>query len=181
MVLGRHMRLGLGLLVALTLAGCGSGASGPGATAGGGRPTGSLTIATKGLGYRLEITTKAGQQCTTATYQTRTQDGRTLIQTLHSCGSPSGPGHPVLLQARSSPRAMLLDVPRGGCATVRAGLTPTSLRPVPTRCSAPTPDFRVAVLPAASRLVVSGVPGATVIRFPRSCPVGICIRSVGPP
>jgi hypothetical protein len=180
MVVGRNTWLGLGLLAALTLTGCGSGASGPGAAARGGRLTGRLAIATKGLGYRLEITTKAGQQCTTTTYQTRSQDGRSLIQTLHSCSLPSGPGHPVLLQTRNSPRALLLDVPRGGCPTVRAGLSPTSLRPVPTRCSTPKPDFRVAVLPAASRLVIGGVPGATVIRFPRSCPVGICIRSVGP-
>jgi hypothetical protein len=82
----------------------------------------------------------------------------------------------VLIQAASSPQAMLADVPATGCGIVRAGRPHAMPQPLTVQCTLGRPRHRVTILPVARRLVILGVPGAPVINFPRHvCRAPICI------
>jgi hypothetical protein len=163
-------RLGLGgALLGLLLGGCSLGSSGP--------PPETITLATShGLSYSLKVTTSGKGECATTTYRTSLPDGRPMLQSSHLCGPPALGGHPVLIQAAGSPQAMLADVAATGCGIVRAGRPHAALRPLAVRCTLRKPHHRVAVLPVARRLIITGVPGAPVLNFPRHiCRASLCI------
>ena len=131
----------------------------------------------RGLSYKLEITTNGAQRCTTATYRSKLPGGQPVLQGSHSCANAAAlPRHPLLVQARTSPQALLIDVSPTGCGLVRGGPTHATARRLSSRCSSGKPCFRVTVLPALRRVALVGVPGAPVINFPRHvCTMGLCI------
>jgi hypothetical protein len=130
-----------------------------------------------GLTYTIRIATAGSQRCTTSTYRSTLPDGRPVLQGSRTCANAAAlPRHPVLVQARSSPQSLLVDVSPTGCGTVRGGSTRATARPLVSRCSTGRPAFRVTVLPALRRLALAGVPGAPVINFPRHhCAMSLCI------
>ncbi|MEA2356239.1 MAG: hypothetical protein QOD61_2368 [Solirubrobacteraceae bacterium] len=160
---------GAALALAAALGGCSIGSGDP--------PTETLRVATShGLSYSLEITRQGSQQCTTASYRTASATGQPILQGSHLCGPPARSGHPVLVQAHSSPESIVVDVPPTGCGGVRAGRTRAALRPLVVRCTTRDPRFRATIIPPASRIVIVGIPGAPVLNFPRHpCRVGLCI------
>ena len=131
----------------------------------------------RGLDYTLVITARGAQRCTTATYRSKLPDGRAVLQGSHSCANAAAlPGHPLLVQARSSPQALLIDVSPTGCGVVRGGPTHATARPLSSHCSSGRPVYRITLLPAQKRVAISGVPGAPVINFPRHiCAMDLCI------
>jgi hypothetical protein len=131
----------------------------------------------RGLNYTLEITTRGAQRCTTATYRSKLPDGRAVLQGSHTCANAAAlPRHPLLVQARTSPQALLIDVSPTGCGLVRGGPTHATARPLSSRCSSGKPVYRVTLLPALKRVALVGVPGAPVINFPRHiCTMGLCL------
>lgn len=138
----------------------------------------SATTAGGSLRYTLAVTYRGGQECMTATYATAAPNAPPTRTTLRRCGKPATTGHPVLIQAHTSPESLVVDVPPGRVCggRVLGGPTAATLRPLAGHCSTPAPAFRVTVLPAARRLVLRGIPGAPVINFPRHpCTVGVCV------
>ncbi len=158
------------MLVGLVLGGCGSG---------GGGVTDNVSAATKGLTYSLKIAPVGGKRCATASYRTALPDGRPILQSSYSCGPATLAGQPLLIQAKLSRQAMLVDVPPGGCPAVRAGRTLATARSLASSCTSPHPLYRVTILPVSRRLVLIGVAGAPVINFPRHpCRMAICITTL---
>jgi hypothetical protein len=160
--------------LALLLAGCTGGGTTPAR-----QPQSlSATTAHGSLRYTLAVTYRGGQQCLTATYVTAAPNALPTRTTLRRCDKPATTGHPVLIQAHASAESLVVDVPPGNVCggPVLGGRTAATLRPLAGHCSTPAPAFRVTVLPAARRLVLSGIPGAPVVNFPRHpCTVGVCV------
>ena len=152
-----------------TLAGCSLGSGHP--------PPETLTAATShGLSYSLQITRQGSEQCATASYRTASSTGQPILQGSHLCGPPARSGHPVLVQAHSSPESIVVDVPPTGCAGVRAGRTRAALRPLVVRCTTREPLFRATTDEEVDRKLTEMKAPFTVINFPRHvCRVGICI------
>ncbi len=168
----RWTRVALGAALVVALGGCGSG--------GGAGASETLTVATsRGLTYTLNISASAKQQCTTTDVRASLAGGRTVHSSSHTCGPPIPGGHPLLIQARSSPESLVVDVPVTGCGTVRGGPSHAALHPLRTRCSERRPRFRVTIVPAEPVVVLVGVPGAPVINFARHRCRIICISALG--
>ncbi len=167
---GRAARWALALAPALVaLVGCGSGS---------GAPQSSFSTRTPGgLSYALETTVQGKQTCTTTTIRAALPNGQPGANTSHSCG-PASIGHPLLIQAKSSPQSILVDSPTTTCGRVRAGPTHQALRLLTTQCSTGEPLTRATILPAAKRLVLVGIPKVPVINFPRHPCRIICVTAL---
>lgn len=154
---------------AFALGGCGGGS---GAT--------SASFSTKtpgGLSYAQATTVQGNKSCTTTTIRAALPNGQPGVNTSHSCG-PASAGHPLLIQAKSSPESILIDQPTTTCGAVRAGPTHLALRRLTTECSTGEPLTRATILPSANRLVLVGVPKVPVINFPRHPCRVICVTAL---
>lgn len=166
---GRFGSLAVGVVLAglgLGLGGCGDG----------GNQT--LSAATRhGLSFTLQITDAGtSKACTTSSYRTALPDGRPITQGSHSCGRAILYGHPLLVQAHTSGQSLVVDVPKSGCGKVTARIGRAAPQRLITSCTSGTPTFRVTIIPAASRLVIQGLPGVPALNFPRHiCKSGICL------
>jgi hypothetical protein len=158
-------------LLALVLAGC----------VGGGGGGDSLSAATKhGLSMTLKITDSGTtKECTTFGFRTALPDGRPITQGSHACGRAILYGYPLLVQAHSSAESMIIDVPSAGCGTVTSRAGRAAATTLVVRCTSGDPKFRVTIIPAARRLVLTGIPGAAVLSFRhRVCKTGICAAPI---
>jgi hypothetical protein len=160
----------LGLLALAALGGCGS--SGPSTS----HSAFSASSGT-GLSYAVSVSTTGKQQCTTTTIRAKLPNGTPGLESSHSC-SPATPGHPLLVQAKTSRRSLLVDVTTSGCGKVRGGTSHARLGALLTHCSTGTPRFRITVLPANPRVVIVGIPHVPVINFSRHPCRVICVTAL---
>jgi hypothetical protein len=130
-----------------------------------------------GLSYAQETTVQGKQSCTTTTIRAALPNGQPGVNTSHSCG-PASIGHPLLVQAKSSPESILVDSPTTTCGLVRAGPTHQALHAIRTQCSTGQPLTRATILPSAKRVVLVGVPKVPVINFPRHPCRIICVTAL---
>lgn len=130
-----------------------------------------------GLSYTLETTQSGNQVCATTTIRAALPDGRPGVNTSHACG-PAALGHPLLIQAKSSPESIVIDAPTAGCGPVRGGPSHAALRPLVMRCSSGRPLTRATILPSTKQLVIVGIPKVPVINFPRHRCRIICVTAL---
>jgi hypothetical protein len=129
------------------------------------------------LSYSQETTVQGKQTCTTTTVRAALPNGRSGANTLHSCG-PASVGHPLLIQAKSSPESILVDAPTTSCGSVRGGPTHGALHALKTQCSTDQPLTRATILPSVAHIVLVGVPKVPVINFPRHPCRIICVTAL---